>query len=151
MKKVFFANRTLDSSFDMTPIIDVVFLLIIFFMLVFQFIAAENFAVTVPDKIQTAQNDINKKNSIVTISVIYLNPDHVQYAVGAEQIDTSSSEYLPAILANAVDTRLAGLNTDKKLVCLRCDKKVPFEFARPVLEGISQSTATDIQWSVIKK
>ena len=39
----------------MTPIIDVVFLLIIFFMLVAQFIVAEQYKVSVPDQIKTAQ------------------------------------------------------------------------------------------------
>ena len=37
-----------DEAFDMTPVIDVVFLLIIFFMLVCQFIVAERFRVQVP-------------------------------------------------------------------------------------------------------
>ncbi len=36
------------ETFDMTPIIDVVFLLIIFFMLVAQFIVAEQYKVSVP-------------------------------------------------------------------------------------------------------
>ncbi|MHC5179864.1 MAG: ExbD/TolR family protein, partial [Planctomycetota bacterium] len=42
------------ETFDMTPIIDVVFLLIIFFMLVAQFIAAEQYQVEVPDAIKSA-------------------------------------------------------------------------------------------------
>ncbi|MCK4888036.1 MAG: biopolymer transporter ExbD, partial [Planctomycetes bacterium] len=41
--------RTSSKSFNMTPIVDIVFLMIIFFLVVFQFIDAENFPVNVPD------------------------------------------------------------------------------------------------------
>ena len=58
-------RRTFDAeSFDMTPIIDVVFLLIIFFMLVCQFIAAEQFQVEVPDQISSAQKTEPQKTEI---------------------------------------------------------------------------------------
>jgi biopolymer transport protein ExbD len=46
-----------------------VFLLIIFFMLVCQFIAAEQFAVVVPDQIQTAQSQ-TQQTAPLTVTVL---------------------------------------------------------------------------------
>ena len=39
-----------SGSFNLTPVIDIVFLLILFFLVVCQFIEAENFPVNVPEK-----------------------------------------------------------------------------------------------------
>ena len=58
------------EAFDMTPIIDVVFLLIIFFMLVCQFIVAENFQVEVPDQIATARENPAGQNLMTTVTVM---------------------------------------------------------------------------------
>ena len=37
-------------TFNMTPVIDIVFLLIIFFVFTFRYITAENFTIIVPDE-----------------------------------------------------------------------------------------------------
>ena len=49
------------ETFDMTPIIDVVFLLIIFFMLVAQFIVAEQYNVSVPTQSRPLMRRMPKK------------------------------------------------------------------------------------------
>ncbi len=69
MRHHFLSDRMeLSSSFDMTPIIDVVFLLIIFFMLVFQFITSEKGEVQVPESIRSA--DLERKEEVgATVTV----------------------------------------------------------------------------------
>ena len=68
------------ETFDMTPIIDVVFLLIIFFMLVAQFIVAEQYKVKVPDEIATAHTQDTQEDRPLTITVM---PDQEQGVVCA--------------------------------------------------------------------
>ena len=74
------------ETFDMTPIIDVVFLLIIFFMLVAQFIVAEQYKVKVPGEIATAHTQDTEEDRPLTITVM---PDQEQGAVcvvGSEKL-----------------------------------------------------------------
>ena len=79
---------------NLTPVIDVVFLLIIFFMLVCQFIVAENFEVTVPDDISTAAEANDGGQGITTVTVMFDQDEQIVYAVGSEKIE--------ALGANAV-------------------------------------------------
>ncbi len=51
-----FRSPDRSGTFNMTPIIDIVFLLIIFFLVVCQFIEAENFPVAVPDGCEFTQS-----------------------------------------------------------------------------------------------
>ena len=65
-----FHNPNKSPSFNMTPIIDIVFLLIIFFLVVCQFIEAENFPVTVPDDCEFAQSDSEPGGQVTTVTVM---------------------------------------------------------------------------------
>jgi len=74
------------QSFNMTPIIDIVFLLIIFFLVVCQFIEAENFPVTVPDNCQFAQSEPDPGAQLTTVTVMKTTEDEVDFAVGSEKV-----------------------------------------------------------------
>lgn len=134
----------------MTPIIDVVFLLIIFFMLVCQFIAAENFQVQVPGQIGTAHQVPPEQDLMTTVTVMEGEDGQVQYAVGSEILAVSSPEEATDQIAAAINSQLRLLNPKQRIVRLRCEKTLSFGAARYALEGISQSSATDIQWAVMK-
>jgi biopolymer transport protein ExbD len=138
------------EAFDMTPIIDVVFLLIIFFMLVCQFIAAENFQVQVPGQIATAQESSSDHNLMTTVTVMADADRQVCYAVGSEILSIAVLSEAPEKIAAAIDTQLRSLKPDRRVVRLRCEKRLPFGVAKYALEGISQSSATDVQWAVLQ-
>ena len=70
------------DSFDMTPIIDVVFLLIIFFMLVCQFIAAEQFKVDLPDEIASSEKQPAQEDKTLTITVMRTESGQTRCAIG---------------------------------------------------------------------
>lgn len=151
MKRRLFYNRFLPAeAFDMTPIIDVVFLLIIFFMLVCQFIAAENFEIQVPGQIETALPSQADQDLMTTVTVMKDAAGQVQYAVGSEVLAVSSPERAPSQIASAIDTQLRLLDPGRRIVRLRCEKSLPFGAAKYALSGIGQSSATDIQWAVFK-
>lgn len=139
---------------NMTPFIDVSFLLIIFFVLVCQYIVAENFPVTVPDRCPFAQGDQVDTLDFTTVTVMKASPrGTVQYAIGPEIITALAPETIAAEIAEAINARLknaATQNPNNTVVCLRADKDITFRQAQHALAGIAASSATDIQLAVFK-
>ena len=146
---MFQKNRS-SATFNMTPIIDVVFLLIIFFLLVCQFIVAENFEVAVPAQIANAQPPETAAEQTTTVTVMFDHAGNVAYAVGAEKITPTDSTPIADAIADAIDKKLKNLPPDKRVVSLRNDKNITYRHTQHALAAISQSTATDIKWAVIK-
>ena len=146
-----FSRQTDIARFDMTPIIDIVFLLIIFFLLVCQFIVAENFDVTVPDDISSAQPTPAADQQMTTVTVMPAGSGPPLYAVGSEIIASSSGRDISYAIAAEIDTQLQHLPRERRVVCLRIDKDICFGDSQYALAGISQSTATDMKLAVTKQ
>ncbi|MBL7214887.1 MAG: biopolymer transporter ExbD [Phycisphaerae bacterium] len=139
------------ESFDMTPIIDVVFLLIIFFMLVCQFIAAEQFQVQVPDQISSAQKAESAKTDPLTITVMATEKDNVMYAIGSGKLGDVKGKDLEQLIRSEIDRSLTAMGTSEKTVRLRCDKSITFGQVKYILSGISKSNATNLDWAVLSE
>jgi len=139
------------GRFNMTPIIDVVFLLIIFFMLVCQFIVAENFPVSVPDNCRNAQSNPERSSGVTTVTVMKNSGDGtVSFAVGSEKITAPNSSALVDKITEAIDKQLDGVQTSPKLVCLRIDKDIRFAHSQYALAAVAQSSAAKIQFAALK-
>ncbi|MCK5564153.1 MAG: biopolymer transporter ExbD, partial [Planctomycetes bacterium] len=122
------------QSFNMTPIIDVVFLLIIFFMLVCQFIVAENYDVTVPDKITSAHDEKNDSEKLTTVTVMRQDDGQIAYAVGSERF-VSNTKALAEKIAKRIDAQLSRLSGNEKIVNLRIDKEIDYRHSQYALAG----------------
>ncbi|MHC5083489.1 MAG: ExbD/TolR family protein [Planctomycetota bacterium] len=133
----------------MTPIIDVVFLLIIFFMLVCQFIAAEQFKVAVPDEIASAEKQEAQEVKPLTITVMESEAGPVTCAIGSEELADVAGKDLALLITSAVDDYLVKANPDDKTIRLRCDKSIPFGQVKHILAGISKSGAENLDWAVL--
>jgi len=140
-----------SSRFNMAAIIDIVFLLIIFFMLVCQFIAAENFQVAVPDDIDSADHSELSAEQTTTVTVMFDKAGGVSYAVGAEKIDDSGTAGICSAISEAIDKQLQNLPIERRVVCLRIDKDICYSYSQYALAGIDQSSATDIKLAVMKE
>jgi len=132
----------------MTPVIDVVFLLIIFFMLVCQFIAAEQLKVSLPDQIKTAQPQETAANLPLTITVLPASEGRILCAVGSQKLADVQGEDLARLICVAVDESLAA-HAGGKTVHLRCDKSIQFGQIKYILSGIAQSRADNLDWAVL--
>jgi len=146
-----FRNRAGVSSFNLTPVIDIVFLLIIFFVLACRFIEAENFPVTVPDGCQFARNETTPGEQVTTLTVMN-RPQSVTFAVGPEEITPQDDAAIPGVvgkLAQLIDARLRDLPPDNRVVTLRIDKDTPFAQAQYALAAVAQSTATNVRLAVL--
>ena len=141
--------RTSSKSFNMTPIIDIVFLLILFFLVVFQFIDAENFPVNVPDNSKYALDDQQSSQALTTVTVLQ-SQSQVDFAVGAEKISTSDKADIAGKLADLINIQFENTPPDQRTVILRIDKEICFSDVQYALAGISQSIATDVQLATFK-
>jgi len=138
------------QPFNMTPIIDIVFLLIIFFLVVCRFIEAENFPVTVPDDCRFAQTNPEPGTQLTTVTVMKTAEDDVAFAVGSEKITASDYSDRVNKLVRLIDVRLKDLPPERRVVTLRVDKDICFSDAQYALAAVAASTATDIQLAALK-
>ena len=116
-------------SFNMTPMIDVVFLLIIFFMLVSQFSSAENVEVELPEpeRSQAIEATIPEK---VILNIEYVGPDEPPgFLLGS--IRVSSLEEMSRRLRNQ------RVESPELQVILRADKRVAYLDVRQAMEIIA--------------
>ena len=146
-----FRRSRICRSFHLTPVIDIVFLLIIFFMVVSHFIKAENFNVNVPDNCNFAREEQTKKEKVTTVSVIKTENEKSIFAVDSEQITDFDYNRLAGQIARLLDERLQNVSSQRKVVTLRIDKQIPFAEAQFALDGIARSCATDIKLAALKK
>jgi len=137
------------ETFDMTPIIDVVFLLIIFFMLVAQFIVAEQYKVSVPDAIKTAHAQDAEKDRPLTITVMENPQQVITCAVGSEKLAAVGGKDMKMLIVSSINDYLAKNKQTDKTIRLRCDRAVPFGQVKYILAGISQSRAENLDWAVL--
>ena len=137
-------------SFNMTPIIDIVFLLIIFFLVVCQFIEAENFPVEVPEKCNLAQDHTSQKVSRNIVTVMKTTDGETNFAVGSERILAQEPLVLVEEMTKRIDDRLKNLPPFQRVVILRIDKNIAFVQAQYALAAVAKSLATEIQLAAIK-
>lgn len=148
MREIKYKRLFETESFDMTPIIDVVFLLIIFFMLVAQFIVAEQYKVSVPEQITTSHTQEPVKDRPLTITVM-LTDQEVICAVGSEKLASVQDKDMKSLITSTINEYLVADKSADKTVRLRCDKEVPFGKVKHILSGISQSHAENLDWAVL--
>ena len=137
-------------SLNLTPVIDIVFQLIIFFAVTCQFIEAENFPVSVPDNCKFANTDDQPGTQITTVTLMRDGRGRSDFAVGSEKIAASNYGDTAERVAALLDARLKDLPAENRVVTLRIDKDIPFAEAQYALVGIAKSTATDIRLAAMK-
>ncbi len=141
--------RESSSSFNVTPIIDIVFLLIIFFLVVCQFIEAENFPVNVPEDCEFAISDDEPGSQVTTLTVIK-SGEKADFAVGSEKITADTYPEVVHKLAEVIDERLRPLPPDRRIVTLRIDKDICFDQAQYALAAVAESIAADIKIAALR-
>jgi biopolymer transport protein ExbD len=137
-------------SFNITALIDIVFLLIIFFLVVCQFIESENFPVAVPDGCSFAASEPGGGSGITTITVMQTEGPQSGFAVGPEKVSAASCAEMIDRLAGLIDIRLQDLPAERRVVTLRVDRDVRFAQAQYALAAAAQSSATNIRLAAFR-
>ncbi|NIA16981.1 MAG: hypothetical protein GWO86_01405 [Planctomycetes bacterium] len=139
-------------KFNMTPIIDIVFLLIIFLVVVCRQIDAENFDVAVPDKCRFAQPVAENPTATITVTVARdAENGELIFAVGSEPTTASVTTDITAWLTKKINQQLSSLSAATKTLSLRIDKDVRYFNAQKVLAAVAGSNAVKIQLVTLKQ
>ena len=125
----------------MTPLIDIVFLLIVFFVIVCHFIEAENFGVNVPDECGLARIYGEDQRGMVTLTVMKNENGQARFAVGSRIFDGSDRRALVDDIVAVIDSQLGAKKADDKVLMLRIDKAIPYSQAQYALAAAAQSSA----------
>lgn len=137
-------------SFNMTPLIDIVFLLIIFFLVVFQFIEAETLEVSVPQDCPHAQNP-EQPLPPATLSVAQGDDGQIIFAVGSERLVDPDYDTLAETLTAMLNDELARLWPAEQTVTLRIDRHVPYSRAQYALAAIAGSEAANLRIAALRQ
>ncbi len=159
-------NFSSQCQFNVTPMIDVVFLLIIFFMLICKYIGQENYRIDLPDNCRQAIVPARAERDAVTVSVIpYETRDYggpgagkagrVIYAVKAREFVPFKGKYvynkdlLVEDISRAIKQVVAKqrkLKGDdyKPLIYLRADKALGYGKVQYMLLALSRAGVRDV-------
>ncbi|MDO4574011.1 MAG: biopolymer transporter ExbD [Planctomycetia bacterium] len=130
-------GRSRSIGFNMTPMIDVVFLLIIFFLVASHFSRQEaSVEVALPkaEHGEPAQDDDTPR---LTLSL----PEEGKMFIGSREIRPNE---LPALLASEKNRAGRGLQ-----LRIRGDKKIPYRVIQPILIDAAKAGVYDIQFAVV--
>ena len=155
-------NFTISSSvrrgiqLNLTPMIDVVFILITFFMVICRTIGQENYKMTIPDQCAQAELPEQSEEQVFTVSVFFPSetlesvdaegsgqePGPV-YAVRAEVFDPQSAAFREnpdfLIAEMAAQISQAAQKKEADMVHLRADKNLSYGQVQPMLEALAQA------------
>lgn len=130
-----------DISFNMAPLIDVVFLLIIFFTLVSTFASAENIRMNLPAP------DKSKAQAIKVVDRVVLNCQYVESFSGAGggrvlySVGPNPPEDLDTIAQKLAAARMGNPNLK---VVIRADKRLHYEQVRAVMAVVADANIQNL-------
>ena len=127
------------AAFSMTPMIDVVFLLIIFFLVASHFTNQENAVEVDLPKADEAKDIPPEETPRLTLTI----PDETQLFIGMKPIAAAD---LPEILAKEKVQQKEGFQ-----LRIRAGKKVPYSAVEPILLQAAETGIYDVQFAVMEE
>ena len=138
----------------MTPMIDVVFLLIVFFMLICQFISQDNERLSVPDNCGTVEEVQQKLENEIIVQVWYdSSSSSVVYTVGGEDIAIPVQH--GDEVAGVVNKIGSCLKKESEgivdpIIRLRGDSSLTCDQVRPTIKAAASVGLSSIRFSAFK-
>lgn len=131
-------RRRIGISIDMTPMVDIAFLLLIFFMCTTQFKPPEKDKITLPDSSSPAKSP---ESDIITISITAQPTVKVIYRKGGEEL---TQELNPASLQTDLGAALktARAANPAARVLLKMDKDATYGVMADMILGLQEANAT---------
>jgi len=129
-------------GFNMTPMIDVVFLLIVFFLVSSHLARQETgLQLDLPDAVTGRRNEVDPATRRVVINVVSAGAGAAQLRIGARTV-------VAAQLTDILRTEL-GQTSGHLEVRIRCDRRVPYRFVEPVLAACATAGVWDVTFAVL--
>lgn len=132
-------RRRVGIAIDMTPMVDIAFLLLIFFMCTTQFKPPEKDKINLPDSSSEAKSP---ESQIITISATADGPVKVTYKrYGGEEVEQVLD---PATLTDnfAVAIKTARAAAPSARVILKMDKDAKYGVMADMIAGLQEANAT---------
>ncbi len=129
-------------TFNMAPMIDVVFLLIIFFMLVSTFASAENIPMEIPNPERSLAENVKIVDRVViNCRTTQTGDKEDESAKAVYSIGPNRPESLESI-----SKRLAAAHraNPKLKVIIRADKRLRYEYVRAVMSVVAENEIEDM-------
>jgi len=135
---------------NLTPIIDIVFLLIIFLIVVYSGIDAENFEVAVPDNCSFAQKQTDTHRPVTITAFKKPSSSSVIFAIGSETIESTQNSPLQITswLVRKINSSIQGNSC--KTLSLRVDKSLDYYDTQNILAAVAASNAENIELATIR-
>jgi biopolymer transport protein ExbD len=141
--------RTDGLTFNMTPVIDIVFLLIVFFVVVFQFISTDDTKVQLPVGCGFAESIDENRSPPAIITAGKTDDGRVNFSVGTEKIQATDNYKLMQMMQKSLNQRLRNLPESQRVVVLRIDKNVSFEDAQYALAAAAECSANRLRLATL--
>lgn len=131
-------RRRIGIAIDMTPMVDIAFLLLIFFMCTTQFKPPEKDKITLPDSSSPAKSP---ESNIITISITAAPTVKVIYRKGGEEL---TQELDPATIQSTLGAALktARAANPAARVLLKMDKDATYGVMADMITGLQEANAT---------
>jgi len=137
-------KRRIGISIDMTPMVDVAFLLLIFFMLTTQFKPPEKDKITLPESNSEAKSP---ESDIITIAVVAPKPENgnqglvrVIYRRGGEEVNQAIPPDMVKTDMGGVLTRARSANPAARMI-VKMDKDAPYGIMADMMAALQQANA----------
>jgi biopolymer transport protein ExbD len=143
-------SNTYTAVPNMIPTIDILFQLVIFFMLACQFAVVEQFPIPVPDNCFAAKIPEERAQKVTIVTLMKSSSGELELAVGPEKITAADGKAMSAEIASLINDSIRNQPPQNRIVSLRIAKDIPFEQSQYAIKGVAISEATDIQMSVLK-
>ena len=136
--------RRIGIAIDMTPMVDVAFLLLIFFMLTTQFKPPEKDKITLPESNSEAKSP---ESDIITIAVVAPKPENANQGLVRVIYRRGGEEVNQPIPPDAVKTDLGGILTRARSanpaarMIVKMDKDAPYGIMADMMSALQQANA----------
>lgn len=146
-----FRRGTVKAEMNMTPLIDITFQLIIFFILTLNVASQEVIPMIVP-KLENPKTQDNQQEDRLVVNIIPLtasndasreenplNADGLasEVRIGQDDYPLNNPDAITAAIKDYVDKRKAKNATDEPLVLLRADAAAYYDAVAPVMAAIA--------------
>ena len=130
-------KRRIGISIDMTPMVDVAFLLLIFFMCTTQFKPPEKDKITLPESNSEAKSP---ESDIITIAVTSRPSVRVLYRQGGNEV---SREVLPEAVETELGTILSNARAANPMarMIVKMDKDAPYGIMADMMKALQEAKA----------
>ncbi len=132
-------RRRVGIAIDMTPMVDIAFLLLIFFMCTTQFKPPEKDKITLPDSSSEAKSP---ESQIIMISATPTGPVKLTYKpLGGEEVElVLDAATLPETFGHAIKTARAAAPASR--ILLKMDKDAKYGVMADMIAGLQEANAT---------